>query len=75
MNDLPTNVDEEIKDAREAYPQINIQTATSSFLTGSYQRTTYTRIKFTLTFPFEYPDHGLIIDIASVRFQMTLFYE
>ena len=65
--DLPTNVDEEIKDAREAFPQVNIQTATSSFLNGSYRRTQYTRIKFTLTFPTGYPDHGLIIDIASVR--------
>lgn len=67
MEHLPTNVDEEIKDAREAYPQIDIQTATISFITGSYKRTEFTRIKFTLTFPSGYPDHGLIIDISSVR--------
>ena len=65
--EIPTTVLEEIKDAKEAFPQINIVSATNSFLSGSYGRTPSTRIKFTLTFPSGYPEqHALIADITTV---------
>ncbi len=64
--EIPTSIEEEIKDARESFPQVDIQTATNSFLSASYERTLYTRIKITLTFPTDYPDRPLIVDITNV---------
>lgn len=63
---IPTSIQEEINDAEQSYPQIHLQSKTTSFVSGSYERTIYTRVKFTLTFPDNYPDHALIVDIASV---------
>jgi len=72
--DIPTSVATEISELRENFPQIKIQTATDDFLTGSYERTSYARVKFTLTFPSGYPDHPLIIDIASVFFKYYFYF-
>jgi hypothetical protein len=65
MIQLPTSLSEEIDELRKTYPKVIIHTFTPSFLTASYQRTPYTRIKFTLTFPEGYPDHPLIVDIKQ----------
>ena len=71
--ELPNSIEEEIKDAKESFPQIAIQTTTNSFLSASYERTLYTRIKFTLTFPDDYPNRPLIVDIANVRICKCIF--
>ena len=63
--EIPTNITEEIQNALTLHPQIHIQSKTTSFLSGSYERTPYTKIKFTLTFPNGYPDHPLIVDITQ----------
>jgi len=63
--ELAASVADEIKELRESFPKLKIQTSTSSFLIASYERTPSTRIKFTITFPPGYPDHSLIIDIKA----------
>jgi hypothetical protein len=63
--ELPKSVLEEAKEAREQFPTVNIDTVTNSFLIGSYSRTVYTCIKFTLTFPEEYPNKSLIVDVKA----------
>ena len=65
MAELASSVSDEIAELREVFPNIKIQTSTKSFLIASYQRTPYTCITFTLTFPEGYPDHPLIIDIKQ----------
>lgn len=65
MTDLPSSISDEIAELKTALPKVKIQTATNSFLIGSYQRTPYTCIKFTITFPSEYPKHSLIVDIKQ----------
>jgi hypothetical protein len=63
--DLASSISDEVAELREAFPNVLIQTSTPSFLIASYQRTPYTCVKFTITFPKGYPDHPLIIDIKS----------
>lgn len=43
--------------------KISIQSATSSFLTFTYERTPSTKVKATLTFPDDYPSHSLLVNI------------
>lgn len=63
--ELPKSVLEEAKEAREHFPNVNIETLTNNFLIGSYSRTVYTCIKFTLTFPEGYPHKSLIVDVKA----------
>jgi len=63
--DLPSSVEDEIAEIRKNYPKVNIKTSTKSFMIASYQRTQFTALTLTLTFPEGYPDHSLIIDINS----------
>jgi len=65
MIQLASSLSDEINELHQTYPNVIVQTSTPSFLTASYQRTPYTRIKFTLTFPEGYPDHPLIVDIKQ----------
>jgi hypothetical protein len=61
----PNSIEEEIKEAIQNFPKLNIISQTKSFFTATYQRTIYTRIKFTITFPENYPIQPLILDIHT----------
>lgn len=50
---------------RQDLPKICIASSTDTFLTATYERTPYTRIKTTLTFPEGYPNRPLIVNVAS----------
>ena len=58
-----SSVSEEISGAKRLFPSVNVKTATSSFLIATYERSPYTRIKMTLTFPEGYPSHRLVVNI------------
>ena len=58
-----SSVSEEISGAKRLFPSVNVKTATSSFLIATYERSPYTRIKMTLTFPEGYPSHPLVVNI------------
>ena len=58
-----SSISEEISEAKQLFPSVNVLTATPSFLIATYERTPYTRIKMTLTFPDNYPSHPLIVNI------------
>lgn len=45
------------------FPSVNVLTSTPHFLIATYERTPYTRIKMTLTFPDGYPPHPLVVNI------------
>lgn len=59
------SINDEIKNLRKNFPTVKIASATSHFISASYQRTKYTRIRITLTFPDDYPHRHLIVDIGS----------
>jgi hypothetical protein len=59
----PNSIASEIAEARSIFPSIKILTSTPSFLIATYERTPYTRIKMTLTFPQGYPSNPLIVNI------------
>ncbi|KAL7552359.1 hypothetical protein ACHAWF_015656 [Thalassiosira exigua] len=59
----PSSVRDEIAEAKRLFPQVTVLTATPAFLIATYERTPYTRIKFTLTFPDGYPAHPLIANV------------
>lgn len=63
--DIASSMPDEVAELREALPNVKIQTSTTSFLIASYQRTPFTSIKFTISFPEGYPNNALIIDINS----------
>jgi len=46
--------------------KIEIQAATSSFVTFIYERTPSAKVKATLTFPDDYPSHSLLVNIMWV---------
>jgi len=58
-----SSVLEEIAEAKKLFPSVRVLTATPSFLIATYERTPYTRIKTTVTFPDNYPSHPLIVNI------------
>jgi hypothetical protein len=60
-----SNVLDETALLRKTYPKLNITTATSHFLTASYERSPYTRIRVTATFPDGYPSHALIVTVDA----------
>lgn len=62
-NEDPTSITSETTEAHLIFPSIKIRTSTPSFLIATYERTPYTRIKFTLTFPDGYPSHPLIVNV------------
>ena len=57
------SIQEEVAEAKSMFPAVNVPTSTPSFLIATYQRTPYTKIKMTLTFPDGYPTHPLIVNI------------
>eukprot|EP00956_Cyclotella_meneghiniana_P010268 scaffold14174_cov46-Cyclotella_meneghiniana.AAC.4 len=61
--EVPTSITSETAEAHSIFPSIKVLTSTPSFLIATYERTPYTRIKFTLTFPDGYPSHPLIVNI------------
>ena len=63
MSDAPSSVSEEVAEAKKLFPSVKVLTATRSFLIATYERTEYTRVKMTLTFPDDYPSVPLIVNI------------
>ena len=58
------SIKEEVAEAQSMFPNVDVLTSTSSFLIATYQRSPYTRIKLTITFPSGYPtQHHLIVNI------------
>ncbi|KAL7435468.1 hypothetical protein ACHAXM_004669 [Skeletonema potamos] len=57
------SIQEEVAEAQSMFPAVSVLISTSSFLIATYQRTPYTRIKMTITFPSGYPTHHLIVSI------------
>ncbi|KAL7452202.1 hypothetical protein ACHAWC_003930 [Mediolabrus comicus] len=57
------SIADEIDEAKAMFPAVNVLTSTPSFLIATYQRSPYTRIKMTMTFPSGYPEHTLIVNI------------
>ena len=62
---LPSSISEEVNEAKGLFPSIHVITSTPSFLIATYERTPYTRIKTTLTFPDNYPSHPLAVNIEQ----------
>jgi len=62
-NESPSSVLDEISEAKKLYPSVNFLTSTSSFLIATYERSPYTRIKMTITFPDHYPSQHLVVTI------------
>ncbi|KAL3782905.1 hypothetical protein HJC23_004884 [Cyclotella cryptica] len=60
---LPSSIPSEVSEAQAMFPSIKVLTSTPHFLIATYERTPYTRIKMTLTFPEGYPSHPLIVNI------------
>ncbi|KAL7468316.1 hypothetical protein ACHAXS_008617 [Conticribra weissflogii] len=60
---LPNDIPSEITEAQKLVPSMQVITSTPHFVSATYERTPYTRIKILLTFPEEYPAHPLIVDI------------
>lgn len=60
-----TSIADEIQALKKnaSHLKISIQSATSSFLTFSYERTPSAKVKATLTFPDDYPSHSLLVNI------------
>ena len=58
-----SSIQEEVAEAQSMFPAVNVPTSTPSFLIATYERTPYTRIKMTMTFPDGYPSHPLIVNI------------
>lgn len=58
-------VNDEIQDLRRNIPKVQILTATKDFLTATYQRSPYTKVKLSLTFPESYPERPLIVTVTS----------
>ena len=63
--DIALSISDEIAELRTSFPKVDIQTSTEDFLIASYQRTPYTCIKFTLSFPEGYPARPLIINVKN----------
>mmetsp|Transcript_12170 Transcript_12170/g.19968 ORF Transcript_12170/g.19968 Transcript_12170/m.19968 type:complete len:485 (-) Transcript_12170:927-2381(-) len=63
MTSHHNSIQEEVAEAQSMFPAVNVPTSTPSFLIATYQRTPYTRIKMTMTFPDGYPTHPLIVNI------------
>ena len=62
---LAGSVAGEVESLRRDLPRVEIQSATNAFLTATYGRTRYARVKVTLTFPDGYPaHHPLIVNVA-----------
>lgn len=65
----PSSISEEISEAKKLFPSIRVITATHAFLVATYDRSPYTRIKTTITFPKGespaecYPTHPLVVSI------------
>ena len=62
-NESPSSVLDEISQAKKLYPSVSFLTSTSSFLIATYERSPYTRIKMTITFPDNYPSQHLVVTI------------
>lgn len=60
---LPSSIPSEVSEAQAMFPAVKVLTFTPHFLIATYERTQYTRIKMTLTFPAGYPSHPLIVNI------------
>ena len=60
---LPSSISEEAVEAKHLFPSVKVLTSTPTFLIATYERTPYTRIKMTLSFPDGYPSHPLIVTI------------
>lgn len=63
-----TSVLDEIRALKKnaSHLKIEIQSATASFLTFTYERTPSAKVKATLTFPNDYPSHSLLVNIMWV---------
>jgi len=59
------SIKDEIENLRKNFPNVKIASATNHFLSSSYERTKYTRVRLTLTFPEGYPQRHLIIDVGT----------
>ena len=64
----PSSVSEEISEAKKLYPSVKVLTATSSFLIATYERSPYSRIKMTISFPTGYPSESLVVVIDQDDF-------
>ena len=61
------SISDEIDNVRRRLSQIDLQSATTHFLTAIYQKTPTRRIKVTLTFPEDYPSRALVVNVAAER--------
>jgi len=62
----PRSIAEEIAEAKRIFPVVLVKTATDSFVQCSYERSPYTRVRLTLSFPEGYPDgHQLIVSVVA----------
>ena len=60
-----TGVDREVAELGELLPQVEIKTATGSFVSASYIRTPTAAVKGTLTLPDGYPTRPLIVAVQA----------
>lgn len=59
----PSSISNEIREAKALLTSVKFITATTAFLVATYERSPYTRVKVTLTFPDDYPSKPLIASI------------
>jgi len=59
----PSSISNEIREAKALLTSVKFITATTAFLVATYERSPYTRVKVTLTFPDDYPSKPLIATI------------
>lgn len=62
-NSPSSSISDEIREAKALLTSVNFITATTAFLVATYERSPYTRVKVTLTFPDDYPSKPLIATI------------
>lgn len=65
INESASSISEEITLLRKKFPRVKIASSTNHFINASYERTKYTRVRLTLTFPEEYPNTNLIVDVGT----------
>jgi hypothetical protein len=60
------SISDELASLKKNFSNIQITSATSHFLTFTYERTVHARVKATLTFPEDYPSHALLVSVSMV---------
>lgn len=63
---MTVSLSDELESLKTNFPKIQITSATCHFVTFTYERTIYARVKATLTFPEDYPAHALLVSISLV---------